>query len=210
MKTILCFGDSNTWGWDPSKCTRYGRNERWPGIMRNELGPDYEIIEEGLPGRTTVFDDPIEGVFKNGSTYLQPCLESHQPVKLVIIMLGTNDLKIRFSASAFDIANGAGVLVDMIKSSSAGPGNAAPQILLLAPPPLGQLGDFDDMFRDAPEKSLKFAHQYERVARERNCHFLDLSGIVTTSDVDGVHLDKAEHVKLGTAVAEYVKKLIGS
>ena len=103
MKTILCYGDSNTWGYDPSSQQRFGPEERWTGVLQKELGMEYRIIEEGLNGRTTVWDDPIEG-FKNGMSYLIPCIESHKPFDLITIMLGTNDLKIRFSVSAYDIA----------------------------------------------------------------------------------------------------------
>ena len=91
MKTILCFGDSNTWGYNPENGQRFGPEERWTGILRNSLGEDYRVIEEGLNGRTTLWDDPIAG-FKNGLDYLMPCLESHMPFDLITIMLGTNDL----------------------------------------------------------------------------------------------------------------------
>jgi lysophospholipase L1-like esterase len=130
VKTILCYGDSNTWGYNPATGERFSRDERWPGVLRQELGEGYEIIEEGLCGRTTVWDDPIEG-YKSGKEYLIPCLETHKPIDLVVIMLGTNDLKRRFSLSALDIANGAGVLVDIVLKSSAGPDEGAPKVLVL-------------------------------------------------------------------------------
>ena len=138
MKTILCFGDSNTWGYNPENCQRFGPDERWTGILRNSLGEDYQVIEEGLNGRTTLWDDPIEG-FKNGLDYLMPCLESHKPFDLITIMLGTNDLKYRFSVSAFDIAESVGVLVRQVQQSQAGPQENAPIPLLIAPPPLAKL-----------------------------------------------------------------------
>jgi lysophospholipase L1-like esterase len=108
MKTIVCYGDSNTWGQDGLTKTRYPMDVRWTGVLRNELGADYWVIEEGLCGRTTVWDDPIEGEWKNGLRYLMPCLESQAPIDLVVLMLGTNDLKNRYAVSAFDIANGLG------------------------------------------------------------------------------------------------------
>lgn len=101
MKTILCYGDSNTWGFEPVTRNRYGRTERWTGILRQELGLDYDVIEEGLNGRTTVWDDPIEG-HKNGKEQIIPILKSHQPLDLVTIMLGTNDLKRRFGLGALE------------------------------------------------------------------------------------------------------------
>jgi len=204
MKTILCYGDSNTWGWDPATQTRLPRDERWPGVLRRELGEGYLVIEEGLPGRTTVWDDPIEG-YKNGKEYLIPCLETHRPIDVVILMLGTNDLKVRFSLSAYDIANGAGVLVNIVQRSDAGIGGKPPQVLLLAPPPLGQLSEFAEMFGGAVAKSRGFSDQYERVAEEYGCAFFDTSEVIVSSDVDGVHLERSEHRKLGQAVAALLK-----
>lgn len=133
MQTVLCYGDSNTWGYNPRTQARYSRSERWPGVLAAELGSGFHVVEEGLNGRTTVWDDPIEG-YKNGKEYLIPCLESHKPLDLVIILLGTNDLKTRFSVTASDIASSAGVLVKMTLKSETGPALAAPQVLLIAPP----------------------------------------------------------------------------
>ncbi len=152
MKTVLCYGDSNTWGYDPATQTRYPRDVRWPGVLRKELGDDYLVIEEGLNGRTTVWDDPIE-LDKNGATYLRPCIQTHKPLDLVIIMLGTNDLKTRFSLPAYDIASGAGVLVDIVMKSDAGIDSSAPDVLLIAPPQAVELTSFAEMFENAVEKS---------------------------------------------------------
>ncbi|MFN2229373.1 MAG: SGNH/GDSL hydrolase family protein [Anaerolineae bacterium] len=207
VKTVLCYGDSNTWGYDPATQTRYPREVRWPGVLRRELGEGYLVIEEGLNGRTTVWDDPIEG-YKNGKSYLIPCLETHKPIDLVIILLGTNDLKVRFSVSAFDIANGAGVLVDVVQKSAAGPGDAAPQVLLLAPPPIARLSGFAEMFDGARPKSRRFAAHYGRVAQEKGCAFLDTSQAIVSSNLDGIHLEAGEHEKLGAAVAEKVRTLL--
>jgi lysophospholipase L1-like esterase len=102
IKTVLCYGDSNTWGSDPETGERFAPEVRWPGVLRQALGEGYWVVEEGLNGRTTVRDDPIEGAHKNGRTYLPACLEFHKPIDLVLIMLGTNDLKARFAASASD------------------------------------------------------------------------------------------------------------
>jgi len=209
MKSILCFGDSNTWGYNARMKERYSRNERWTGVLRQELGDGYEIIEEGLNGRTTVWEDPIEG-HKSGKEYLIPCLESHQPIDLVTIMLGTNDLKKRFSLflSAFDIANSAGVLVDIALRSGSGPGGGAPKVLLMAPPKVGKLTEFAEMFEDAEVKSRKFSQHYRRIVNDHGCEFLDTSQIVTSSDIDGIHLELSEHQKLGKAVAALVKKIL--
>jgi lysophospholipase L1-like esterase len=196
MKTILCYGDSNTWGYSPSTQDRYSRDERWGGVLRNALGEGYLVIEEGLGGRTTVWDDPVEGIHKNGQTYLLPCLESHQPIDLVVILLGTNDLKRRFSAGAFDIAQGAGVLVRVVQKSETGPDGKAPKVLLLAPPPVADLAgtDFVEMFKGAEEKSKHFSREFRRMAEELGCEFLDAAEVIVSS-------------KLGQAVATRVRDI---
>ncbi len=207
MKTIVCFGDSNTWGYHPTTKERYGRDERWTGALRNTLGADYLVIEEGLNGRTTVWDDPIEG-YKNGKEYLIPCLESHKPLDLVIIMLGTNDLKKRFSLSAFDIAKGASVLVSMAQCSETGSDGQAPKVLLLAPPPVAKLTEFAEMFEGSEEKSRKLGKYYHQVAQELGCAFLDTSDVIVSSNVDGIHFDLDQHRKLGKKVVEIVRTLL--
>jgi lysophospholipase L1-like esterase len=209
MKTVLCYGDSNTWGYDPVTEDRFPRDVRWTGVLRKALGDEYLVIEEGLNGRTTVWDDPIEG-FKNGASYLVPCLESHRPLDLVVIMLGTNDLKMRFSLSPYDIAEGAGVLVDIVQKSAAGRDGHAPQVLLIAPPPTTTLpGRFAYMFEGAGPKSKHFAEQYRRVADAKRCHYLDAGSVIVSSELDGIHFEAGEHAKLGEAVAKAVREILG-
>jgi len=207
MKTILCYGDSNTWGYNPATAERFDRPERWAGVFRQALGEGSLVIEEGLNGRTTVWDDPIEG-YKNGKSYLIPCLETHRPLDLVIIMLGTNDLKMRFSLPAYDIANGAGVLVDVVQKSEAGHDGRPPEVLLLAPPPVTTLTEFSEMFAGSLEKSKRFGQHYRRVAEEQGCHFLDTGQVIVSSPLDGIHFELGEHRKLGLAVAEKVKEIL--
>src|SRR5688572_5469747 len=114
--SVLCFGDSNTWGFVPGTGARYGLEVRWPGVLREQLGPDYWVIEEGLNGRTTVWDDPaVSG--RNGQIYLPPCLQTHRPLDAVILFLGLNDLKIKFGATPENIAAGAGTLLRIIRQS---------------------------------------------------------------------------------------------
>ena len=208
MKEILCYGDSNTWGYNPITQQRYDMNERWTGVLQKSLGNEYHVIEEGLSGRTTVWDDPVEGEHKNGKTYLLPCLETHKPLDLVIVLLGTNDLKKRFSATAFDIAYGAGALVDIVQKSGCGRNGGPPEVLLLAPPPLGKLTKFAEMFEGGNERSEKFSQYYRNVAEEYGCEFLDTSMAIQTSDVDGVHLEKEDQRLLGETVAEKVKGIL--
>ncbi len=207
MKTILCYGDSNTWGYDPATQTRFPRDIRWPGVLRSELGEGYIVIEEGLNGRTTVWDDPIE-LDKNGATYLRPCIQTHKPFDLVIIMLGTNDLKTRFSLPTYDIASGAGVLVDIVKKSDTGIGGEAPEVLLIAPPPAVELTGFAEMFEDAVEKSGGFARHYRRISNEKGCHYLDAGDHVESSPLDGIHLEVDMHTRLGKAMAAKVREIL--
>jgi lysophospholipase L1-like esterase len=212
-KTILCYGDSNTWGSVPivsmDNVLRYSREERWPGVMRKELGAGYEVIEEGCPGRTTAWDDPIEGDL-NGQTHLPHILYSHQPLDLVTIMLGTNDLKARFGKRAYDIALAAGTLVTMVRKQYFMVGTT-PQVLLIAPPPVPE--DVPQLFREmlwgAGEKSKSFGRFFRQVAEDLTCGFLDAGEIIETSRIDGVHLDAEAHVKLGQAVARAVREMLG-
>jgi len=209
MKSILCYGDSNTWGFNPETQSRFDEQTRWTGVMSASLGSEYRIIEEGLNGRTTVFDDPISGP-KNGLTYLLPCLESHQPLDLVILALGVNDLKKRFSLPATDIADGVRRLVQVIQQQ----GNAfckipAPQVLIVAPPPTAKLTLYSEMFEGAEEKSKLLAKHYLRVSKETNCAYLDAGSVIKASPLDGIHFELEEHKKLGQALADQVKNLLG-
>lgn len=208
MRRILCFGDSNTWGYDPATEDRFDDQTRWTGVLGAALGGDFTVIEEGLNGRTTVWNDPIEG-YKNGHDYLVPCLETHRPLDLVVLMLGTNDLKRRFSLSAYDIAQGVAVLLRAISYSKAGRDGHAPRVLLLAPPPVARLTGFAEMFEGSEAKSLLLGQHYRAVAVEYNVAFLDTSTVIRSSDLDGIHFEAEEHTKLGRAVAHEVLALVG-
>jgi lysophospholipase L1-like esterase len=219
MKTVLCYGDSNTFGWKPIKFDpldtpvtfgqcRFDRDKRWSGIMANELGEKYSIIEEGLPGRTTVWSDPVEGEDKNGEKYLLPCLLSHAPIDLILLMLGTNDLKMRFSVTAFDIAMSIGALIGIIKGSSTSSEGKSPKILVISPPPLGKLSEFSEFLTGGTEKSKKFANYYQRISKQLECEYFDAGKVIKSSGIDGVHFEEAEHAKLGRALADKVKTII--
>ncbi|MCR9213145.1 MAG: SGNH/GDSL hydrolase family protein [Proteobacteria bacterium] len=212
-RRVLCYGDSNTWGCVPivslgGAFSRYGATERWTGVAQGILGPDYTIIEEGLNGRTTVFDDPILGADRNGRTYLEPCLQSHMPLDLVIIMLGTNDLKPRFSANAFDIAGGAAALVRMVKNRPAEWLGEVPEVLLMAPPVLGELSALAGMFEGSGVTSKKLAPILQKTASALDVHFLNTGDHIASSPVDGVHFEQDAHQRLGELVAEKVRKIV--
>jgi lysophospholipase L1-like esterase len=188
--------------------TRHAWMDRWPNVVQNKLGESVSIIAEGLNGRTTVFDDPIDGAHKNGRTFLLPCLESHAPLDLVIIMLGTNDLKTRFNLSPTDIAAGAGKLVQMVSADVRGQNGIAPEVLLVCPPRIGPLNLFSDVFAGAAEKSAQLDRHYREVAGMLGCHYLNASEHTVSSDIDGIHLDARQQRALGIAVADYVQPLL--
>ncbi len=207
MKKVLCYGDSNTWGYRGGDAKRFGRDVRWTGVLRQQLGSGYEVVEEGLNGRTTVWDDPIEGS-RNGETYLVPCLETHAPMDLVVIMLGTNDLKMRFSLSAYDIAAGMEKLINIIEKSESGMDGSAPQVLLLCPAPVGKLTDFAEMFEGGQEKSRKLAGYYMDIAQRHGCGFIDIGSVAQTCDEDGIHFDEKAHKAIGAAVSKRVREML--
>ena len=175
--------------------------------MRKELSKDYLVIEEGLNGRTTVWEDPIEG-YKSGKQYLIPCLETHKPLNLVIIMLGTNDLKARFSATAYDIAEGAGTLVEMVSKSETGVGGGPPEVLLVTPPPTAEFDEYSELFVGAGEKSQKLSGEFRRVAEELDCELLDGGEYINSSDLDGIHLEEKEHRRLGEVIANRAAEIL--
>ena len=206
-KTVLCYGDSNTWGFDPRTKERFGVDTRWPGVLRAELGHGFHVIEEGLNGRTTVWTDPL-GEYRNGKHLLIPCLETHKPLDLVILMLGTNDLKAKFSATALDIAKGAGLLVDMIQQSRTGPGCVSPKVLLICPLPLARLTELAELFEGATEKSRRLSAHYQNVANELGCSFLNAGDLIQCSELDGIHLDAEAHAAVGKAIAAETRRIL--
>jgi len=220
MKTILCYGDSNTHGTRPIDFDmletefipshyRYPKEKRWTGVLQKELGDEFVVIEKGLNSRTTVISDPTEGIYRNGLSYIIPCLESHAPIDLIILMLGTNDLKIKFSLTAFDIAIGISILADTIKKSGTGIDGSSPDILILCPPPLGKLTFLKEIFgEEGVKKSKELAGNYKKVAKLNNCHFLDTGSIIKTSNIDGVHYEPETLEKLGKAVSREVLKIL--
>ena len=208
MKSILCYGDSNTWGYDPQTRSRFPHDVRWTGVLASSLGTGYRVVEEGLNGRTTRWDDPIEAG-RNGLTFLQPCLESHLPLDLVIVMLGTNDLKQRFGLSASDIAQSAASLAKAASRYAQTSAGDPAQILLVAPPAVTTLTEFDQMFAGAQERSRQFSHYYRLAATWNRLPFFDAGSVVVSSERDGIHFEAAEHRKLGEALAVEARRLIG-
>jgi lysophospholipase L1-like esterase len=210
MKHILCYGDSNTHGLDPAWITgapfgRHAPDVRWPGRLQILLGSEFRVIEEGLNGRTTVFEDPTcPG--RNGLTYLGPCLESHAPLDVVILMLGTNDTKPIFGATTFDITGGMSRLVktvlDPFTYLTQYP---LPKVLVAAPVPLGgNPMDTEEMV----EKSKQLAPAYRQLAETFGCDFIDLSLVAQAAPGEGVHLTAEAHAAIAVAFAEKLREML--
>lgn len=208
MKTILCYGDSNTWGYSALTAERYPADVRWPGVLRTRLGAGFHVIEEGLNGRTTVWDDPIEE-HKNGKSYLYPCLETHKPIDLVLIFLGTNDLKRRFSVGPFDIAESVGLLCDIVGRSSTGVGGKAPAVCALCPCPIMETGRFAGMLRGGRETSLGLPAEFARMGRERGIPVLYPGDVAQSCPEDGIHLSPEAHAAIGGMAAAKARELLG-
>jgi lysophospholipase L1-like esterase len=209
MKTILLFGDSNTHGTIPMPdigfSGRFGRDERWAGRLARLL-PDWEVITEGHPGRTTVHDDPVEGDHRNGLTVLPALLESHRPIDVVLVMLGTNDLKERFSVNACDIGFSLERLLRMILASGAGPANGAPGVLLVAPPAIVEVGCLAGMFAGGEAKSQDLAAEVKAAAARVGVPFLDAGQFVKVSPIDGIHYDAKANPALAEAFAAAIRR----
>jgi lysophospholipase L1-like esterase len=203
MRTLLCFGDSNTWGYDPASGERLPRELRWPVRLQRTLGGEWEVIAEGLNGRTASRDDPIwEG--RNGATYLLPCLRTHMPLDLVVIYLGTNDVAMRYSLRAEDVAYSVGRLVRIVRTSETGPGLSAPQVLVVCPPPFARL---DPMYELEGAKSRELGPAFAAMCAELGCELLDLDGVAAYSDLDGIHLDADANAAVAAAVEERVRAI---
>lgn len=210
MKTILCYGDSNTYGYNPSNGLRYPENVRWTGRLQALLGNSFRVVEEGCNGRTTIFDDPLEG-WKNGLGYLRPCLNSHKPVDIVILMLGSNDLKETFHASARQIADGAAVLVDVIQSFTREKQGFEPDIILVSPPEIGEgirsscfYGSF---LENAIDRSREFPKWYRQTADEYGCIFFNAAEHIRASGTDSLHLTPQAHKILAEELYKIVERL---
>lgn len=213
-KSIMCFGDSLTWGWIPVlegvPTLRYPFEQRWTGVMARELGDGYHIIEEGLSARTTSADDPNDTRL-NGSNYLPSAIASHLPLDLVILMLGTNDTKPFFNRTPYDIAYGMAKLVGQVLTSAYGVGTPypAPKCLVVAPPPLTPMPHpyFQGMFGGGHAKSNELGQHYRNMADFIKIDFLNAGDVITTDGCDGIHFTPENNRDLGKAIAHKVNDI---
>lgn len=210
IKRIVCFGDSNTWGYNAETDDRFSENIRWPKLLAQHLGDAYEVVEEGLSGRTSVCDDPLfEGL--NGERYLTPCLRSHAPLSLVIIMLGTNDTKARFNLTSYNIAQGITRLAMKARQLLLENAHIAPKVLVIAPPPIGEayihtpVGPV--MGEGCAEKSRALGKYLEKLLPS-DIDFLNTEGIIQMNDIDYMHLTVEGHKLLAELVFNKLTKIL--
>jgi lysophospholipase L1-like esterase len=211
---VLCYGDSNTWGQKPDKTGRYPADIRWTGILKKAIGDRYYVIEEGLSSRTTDLEYSAKPG-RNGKSYLQPCLESHNPIDIVLLMLGTNDLKMEYNRSAKDVSNAIAGLANDIKKYAKNAKNSMPKIVLISPTPIRDKARLFKEFytglydHKSALKSKDLADQIDKIAFQNGCFFVDSSKLAVAGE-DGVHMNEESHQKLGNLMANVVKTLSGS
>jgi lysophospholipase L1-like esterase len=200
-RVVLCYGDSNTWGSKPVVGGRFPRDVRWPTVLASELGDDWRILDEGLPGRTTVFDDPFDPP-RNGRPYLEPCLLSHDPIDVLVLFLGTNDLSPRYTRTAAEIARGLATLVRIATDTPYRAGGV-PRILVLGLPRLGRF-EAGDAYDGVTEKADRLPDALRAEPGLAGVELLELHEIAAYADGDGFHLDEGGHLAVGRAVARRI------
>lgn len=212
MKTVLCYGDSLTWGSDAQTGGRLLRKDRWPGVLAGALGDEVEVISEGLRGRTTGYDEHLADCDRNGVRIFPTVLYSHAPLDLVIIMLGTNDMKPHIAGTAIAAMQGMRRLVEQVRINALRDGSTeAPDVLIVSPPPLCDTAntEFSAMFAGGVDQSGMLASFYADLADEQGCDFFDAGSVAKTSPIDGVHLDAENTRAIGRALTPIVKLMLG-
>lgn len=212
MKTVLCYGDSLTWGSDAESGGRHPYENRWPGVLQKALGEGVIVVAEGLRGRTTAYDEHLADCDRNGARILPTVLYTHAPLDLVIFMLGSNDMKPAVAGTAAASLQGMRRLVEIVKHHAARvEGSGAPDVLIVAPPPLVETADpfYAAMLAGGIEQSRMMATMYADLADEFECGFFDAGSVAKASPVDGVHLDAENTRALGKALAPMVRVMLG-
>lgn len=207
MINILCFGDSNTWGYVPVKRQRYPETERWTGRLSAALGNEFHVIEEGLNGRTTAFTDYLEP-YRNGLDTVAPCMMTHAPVDFIILMLGTNDTKPRYCVSSGEITEGMKNLIQKLRFYYPADKYPLPQILLVAPGPLAPAKQEYSFDASSARKIKELPARYETLAKELDCLYFNAQSVLTEEDLggDGIHLKKEGHAKLAETFTKIIKE----
>lgn len=215
VKRILCYGDSNTWGFVPGKGTRFSKDERWTGVAQKELGAEYEIIEDGINGRTTIWDNPYLGEYINGYKGLPYSFFRSKPIDLVFLMLGTNDLiytdSVGVYKGVYKIAKAiknADIVFEGSTDGSQNIYNEKPSIILAAPVISAESTINDEDGGKRYRESRKSVDEIKKVAEILDLEYFDASQFAEASSVDGIHMDKNNHYKLGIAIADKIHKVL--
>lgn len=212
MKTILAYGDSITWGTDPARQgLRHAPEDRWPVALAMGLGAGFEVITEGMGGRTTAYDDWLADADRNGARLLPSLLHSHRPLDCVILMLGTNDLKPAIAGGAASAFQGMKRCAEIVlKHSPRVPGFAGSKLLIVSPPHIVETADtfFSQMFVGAIAESTRISAYYAQIAEEFSAGFFDAASVAKASPIDGVHLDGANTRAIGEALVPIVRALL--
>lgn len=212
MKTILCYGDSITWGSDAETGGRHEFADRWPNILQQRLGPQVQIIADGLRGRTTAFDEHLAACDRNGARILPTVLYTHAPLDLVILLLGSNDMKPAIAGTALAAMQGMRRLIEIVRlNATRDKTSEPPAVLIVAPPPLCETAnpEFAAMFAGGVEQSRMLAGFYADLADAEGCGFFDAGSVARTSSIDGVHLDAANTRAIGAGIEPIVRMMLG-
>ncbi len=211
VKSVLCYGDSLTWGYNPDGPGRHRVEDRWPSVLQAALGSEVNVIAEGLNGRTTGYDDHLADCDRNGVKTFPTVLHSHMPLDLVIIMLGTNDMKPGIAGTAIAARQGIQRLVSLVRHHEWSFDYDAPDVLIVSPPPLCETADpiFAAMFAGGIEQSSMLASLYRDLADELGCGFYDAASVARTTPIDGVHLDAENTRALGRGLEPIVRMMLG-
>jgi lysophospholipase L1-like esterase len=211
-RTLLCFGDSNTHGTMPfarmdEPRRRHDAASRWPCVAAHHLGPGWTLVEEGLPGRTAQFPDPLMGVHMDGRTGLRIALESHGPIDALAVMLGTNDVKAMFGATPETVVAGLAAILNIALSAEMQERHGGFRVLLVCPPPVEEAGCLAGIFWGGRAKALALPPLYDALARALGVGYLNAGDHIRVSPVDGVHFEEAGHATLGAKVAQAIAGL---
>ncbi|MGO4622502.1 SGNH/GDSL hydrolase family protein [Ensifer sp. 2YAB10] len=209
MKTILAFGDSLTWGADPETGLRHPPEGRWPEVLARELEGAAKVIPEGLGGRTTCYDDHAGPACRNGAKALQVALASHMPLDLVIVMLGTNDIKPVHGGRAEGAVSGMRRLAQIVDTFPYKPAGARPKLLIVAPPPCSAGPGGRPAAGRSIAESERLSPLYRKLASELGHAFFDAGSVARASEIDGVHLESAATAAVGRALAAPVAEILG-
>lgn len=204
MDQTLIYSDSLTWGIIPNTRNRLPFDKRWPGVFENTLkkeGKNIRIIENCLNGRRTAWPDPFKNG-RDGSQGLSELIEICSPLKLVILMLGTNDFQCTHENNAWMSAQGTAKLVQIIRQSPIEPGMPIPEIMIVVPPKIIEpRGVIANKFQGAEKRCVGLSIELKKITEEQSTLFFDTASVTEASTVDGIHLDEDQHHLLGEAIA---------